>query len=77
MRPETQDIDLSGFVDMHIHTAPDVRPRLLDDAEAAQQAAHAGLRAVVLKSHVTCTADRAALAENACPSCRSSRRGSE
>jgi len=67
MRPETQDIDLSGFVDMHIHTAPDVRPRLLDDAEAAQQAAHAGLRAVVLKSHVTCTADRAALAEKRVP----------
>lgn len=67
MRPEAPDVDLTGFVDMHIHTAPDVRSRLLDDVEAAQQAAQAGMRAVVLKSHVTCTADRAALAEKRVP----------
>ena len=70
MRPEIQDIELTGFVDMHIHTAPDVRPRLLDDVEAAQRAAQAGMRAVVLKSHVTCTADRAALAEKHVPRLR-------
>jgi hypothetical protein len=57
------DVNLSGLVDMHIHTAPDVRPRLLDDLDATRQAAEAGLRAVVLKSHVTGTADRAAMAQ--------------
>jgi hypothetical protein len=56
-------MDLSGLVDMHIHTAPDDVPRLLDDLEAARQAAAVGMRAILLKSHVTCTADRAAIAE--------------
>ena len=56
-------VDLSGMIDLHIHTAPDVRPRLLDDIEAAAQAASSSLRAIVLKSHVTCTADRAAIAQ--------------
>jgi len=57
------DVDLSGLIDMHIHTAPDVRPRSLDDIDAARQAGEAGMRAIVLKSHITCTADRAALAQ--------------
>jgi hypothetical protein len=60
-------VDLSGLIDMHMHTAPDVRPRTVDDVEAAQQAAAAGMRAIVLKSHVTCTADRARLAQKLVP----------
>jgi hypothetical protein len=64
---DPQDVDLTGLIDMHIHTAPDVRPRLLDDLEAARQAADAGMRAVVFKSHVTCTADRAAIAQKVVP----------
>lgn len=58
-------VSLAGLVDLHIHSAPDVRPRLLDDLEAAAQARAAGMRAILLKSHVTCTADRAAIAEKA------------
>ena len=64
------DVDLSGLADMHIHTAPDVRPRRLDDLETARQAAAAGMRTVVLKSHITCTADRAAVAEKVVPGVR-------
>lgn len=56
---------LPGAIDTHIHSAPDVRPRKLTDYEVARQAADAGMRAVVLKSHVTSTADRAAIAEAA------------
>ncbi len=56
---------LTGAVDTHVHAAPDVRPRKLTDREVAEQAAAAGMRAVVLKSHVTITADRAAIAEAA------------
>ena len=67
MRVHPCDVDLTGLIDMHIHSAPDVRPRLLDDLEVAQQAAAAGMRAVVLKSHVTCTADRAAIAKKVTP----------
>lgn len=60
-----EDIDLRGVVDLHIHTAPDVRPRSLTDLEAARQARGAGMRAILIKSHVTCTADRAQIAESA------------
>lgn len=63
MTHDSRDVDLAGLIDMHIHTAPDVRPRRLDDVEAARQAAEAGMRAIVLKSHVTCTADRASMAQ--------------
>jgi hypothetical protein len=62
-----QDIDLTGLVDMHIHTAPDVRPRRVDDLGAARQAAEAGMRAILFKSHVTCTADRATIAQQVVP----------
>jgi Family of unknown function (DUF6282) len=64
------EIDLSGTIDFHLHTAPDVRPRKLDDFEAARQAAARGMRAILLKSHVTLTADRARLAEQAVPGVR-------
>jgi len=64
---DLQDIDLTGLIDTHIHTAPDVRPRTINDIEATQQAAEAGMRAIVFKSHVTCTADRAAIAETIVP----------
>jgi hypothetical protein len=70
MSMDPQEVDLTGLVDMHIHTAPDVRPRRLDDIETAQQAADASLRAVVLKSHVTCTADRAVIAQKMVPGVR-------
>ena len=60
---QKEDIDLAGVIDLHIHTAPDVRPRGVTDLEAAQQARNAGMRGILIKSHVTCTADRAQIAE--------------
>jgi len=54
---------LKGAIDFHIHTGPDVFPRLLNDIEVARQAKRAGMRAVLLKSHVTITADRAQIAQ--------------
>ncbi len=56
-------ISLEGAVDLHLHSAPDVRPRRLDDLTLARQAAAAGMRAVLLKSHHTLTADRAAIVD--------------
>jgi hypothetical protein len=55
----------AGVVDMHVHTAPDVPPRLMSDLVLAREAAAAGYRAVVLKSHHTPTAARAVIAEEA------------
>lgn len=56
-------IDLTGAIDLHVHSAPDVYPRLLDDLEVVQAAEDAGMRAILLKSHHTLTADRAGLAK--------------
>jgi len=70
MTVDAQTVDLHNLIDMHIHTAPDVRPRLLNDVQAARQAAEAGMRAVAFKSHVTCTADRATIAGEIAPQVR-------
>lgn len=58
---DADSVDLAGVIDLHVHTAPDVRPRLMDDLEFAQVAAMEGMSAVLLKSHHTITADRASL----------------
>lgn len=62
-----KEIDLSGIIDLHIHSAPDDRPRLLDDIAAAKAAAAAGMRAILLKNHGTLTADRAIVAAQRTP----------
>lgn len=49
---------LQGAIDLHIHSAPSLFPRLVDHVEAAEGAQRAGLRAVVLKEHHGYTADR-------------------
>jgi hypothetical protein len=63
----SEPVDLTGCIDLHIHAAPDVRPRLLDDIEVARQAAECGMRAILLKSHVTSTVDRAYLTGRVVP----------
>jgi len=60
---EQKEYNLCGLIDMHIHSAPDVSPRIADDIELTQQAKEAGMRAILLKSHITLTADRAFIAE--------------
>jgi pyruvate formate lyase activating enzyme len=37
------EVDLTGLVDMHVHSGPDVRPRKLDDLAVAREAKAAGL----------------------------------
>ncbi len=59
------EFDLDGLIDMHIHTAPDTRHRYCDDIQAAKEAQEAGMRAILIKSHITLTADRACVAEAA------------
>jgi len=53
---------IEGFVDTHIHTAPDIKPRILNDIEAATEAKKEGMHAIVIKSHVESTASRAKIA---------------
>lgn len=54
---------LRGVIDFHIHTGPDIYPRLLNDIEVARQAKRAGMRAILIKSHATITGDRAQIAQ--------------
>jgi hypothetical protein len=58
---------LRGTIDLHIHAAPDIVPRLLDDFALARAARDAGMAAIVLKSHHMLTADRAQVAQKAFP----------
>jgi hypothetical protein len=53
---------LKGFIDTHLHTAPDIKPRLISDIEAALQAKNEQMMGIVVKSHVEPTSGRAALA---------------
>jgi hypothetical protein len=58
---------VEGAIDFHVHSGPDVSSRNLTDIEVAELAARYGMRAIVLKSHVTMTADRAALVNELVP----------
>jgi len=57
------EIELAGMYDLHIHSAPDLVARCIDDIEAARQAAEARMAGILLKSHYTLTSDRAKIAE--------------
>src|SRR5258708_26535935 len=50
-----------GAIDFHVHSEPDVFGRSMDDIDVAVLAKRKGMRALVLKNHVTMTADRAVL----------------
>ncbi|MBV9805430.1 MAG: hypothetical protein JO130_19690 [Solirubrobacterales bacterium] len=52
-------IDMKGAVDVHIHSEPDLFPRIADDVGVARHAAAAGLRAISLKCHSERTTSRA------------------
>jgi hypothetical protein len=58
-----RNYDLTGAIDMHVHSAPDVMPRLVDDVQVARQAEMAGMEAVVLKNHLFSTVGRAWLVD--------------
>jgi hypothetical protein len=64
------DLDLTGVIDTHVHSAPDVAARRMDDLEVARAAASRGMRAIVLKSHHTLTSDRAYLVQRSVPDLR-------
>jgi hypothetical protein len=56
-----------GTIDFHVHSEPDVFGRSMDDIDVAVLAKRKGIRALVLKNHVTMTADRAVLVMKAVP----------
>ena len=50
---------VQGAYDLHVHVAPDVPRRRIDDRALAQRFAELGLAGFALKSHYTSTAERA------------------
>jgi hypothetical protein len=58
---------LRGAFDTHIHVAPDVVERIVDDVTLAQRFATLGMDGFILKSHYTCTAERASVVRAAVP----------
>ena len=42
---------MKGAVDLHIHSGPSLMPRLIDHIDAVEQAAEAGMSAILLKDH--------------------------
>jgi len=53
---------LEGSIDVHIHSAPDIFPRIMNDIDLAVMAKQQGMRAILIKNHLLITADRAEIA---------------
>jgi hypothetical protein len=58
---------VKGAIDIHVHGAPDDRPRSLDVIQAAREARDRGMRAIVIKNHYESTAGDAYLARALVP----------
>jgi hypothetical protein len=65
--PPAKESPIKGAIDFHVHSGPDVFGRSVNDFEIAELAASAGMRALVLKNHVTSTAARAFLVNKIVP----------
>lgn len=59
--------EVAGCYDLHIHTAPDVISRKLDDVELARRALDSGMAGFAIKSHAFPTAGRAAILQTMFP----------
>jgi hypothetical protein len=58
---------LRGTIDVHVHAAPDSRPRALDALDAARAARDRGMRGIVLKNHYEWTSGLAYIVRRAVP----------
>jgi hypothetical protein len=61
---------VQGAYDLHVHIAPDVPPRRIDDVTLARRCAEVGLAGFALKSHYTSTAERAQVVSSLVPGVR-------
>jgi hypothetical protein len=60
---------LKDAYDLHVHSAPDVMPRKMDDLEMAQRIIASGMKGYAGKSHYFCTAERAQIVRKLYPLC--------
>lgn len=52
---------IRGAYDLHVHSAPDLLPRKMDDIDMAERIKQSGMAGYAMKSHFFCTSERAAL----------------
>jgi Family of unknown function (DUF6282) len=57
-----ENYPLKNFSDTHIHTSPDIKPRIQTDIEAVSSAKKEKMHSIVLKSHYEPTSARAIIA---------------
>jgi hypothetical protein len=60
---------LNGAYDLHVHSAPDVLPRKMDDLEMAARVIASGMKGYAIKSHYFCTSERAQIIRTLYPRC--------
>lgn len=60
---------IKGAYDLHVHSAPDVLPRKMDDTEMAKRIKESGMAGYAIKSHYFCTSERAELINKLYPDC--------
>jgi hypothetical protein len=60
---------LNDAYDLHVHSAPDVLPRKMDDVEMAQRIIASGMKGYAIKSHYFCTSERAQIIRKIYPRC--------
>lgn len=61
---------IKGAYDLHVHSAPDVLPRLMDDVDMIDRIKNSGMKGYVIKSHYFCTAERASIINRIQNDCR-------
>lgn len=60
---------IQGAYDLHVHSAPDVLPRKMDDIDMAERIRESGMAGYAIKSHYFCTSERAELMNKCYPDC--------
>lgn len=56
-----RNVNLKGIIDLHVHSAPDIRKRAYTDFELMEAGIKVGAKAIVIKTHHGTTMDRAYL----------------
>lgn len=60
---------IKGAYDLHVHSAPDILPRKMNDIEMAQRIIDSGMAGYAIKSHYFCTSERAEMINTLYPKC--------
>jgi hypothetical protein len=63
-------VDVEGAFDLHVHSSPDLFPRIANDVEVVTDAARRGFAGLVMKNHFEPTVSRALLAQRHAPGLR-------